>query len=84
MAKKWPGQDTAPPGDLIAHYQKDRTWERTRYFYETWRNTTAMVDPPSPFDNINPRIQVALCAVAQAMIEDALEMRDLLNEPIER
>lgn len=62
-----------PPEDLVLHYQKDRTWERTRFFYENWRLTTGMIDPPQPWDDLDVRMQVAICAVAQVVREDAID-----------
>jgi hypothetical protein len=67
----WPGQNTVPPDDLVAHYRRNQVWERTRYFYETWRKTTALIDPPAPFDELDPRLKIALCAVAKMVAEDA-------------
>lgn len=72
MTKTWPYENTMPPEELVAHYRKDRTWERTEYFYETWRKTTAMIDPPKPFDELDVRMQIALCAVAAVMAEEAV------------
>ena len=71
MSKKWPGESTVQPAELIAHYKKDRTWERTRFFYETWRKTTAMIGPPHPWDDLDARTQIAFCAVAHVVAEDA-------------
>lgn len=69
--KLWPGQDTLAPADLVRHYQKDRFWERARYFYETWRKTTALIDPPGPWESLDTRMQLAICAVASVMVEEA-------------
>lgn len=71
MTKLWPGQNTVPPNDLILHYQGNGTWRRARFFYETWRKTTGLVDPPSAWDELDARMQIALCAVAEVAAEDA-------------
>ena len=67
----WPGKDTVPPEELITHYEKE--WNDARYFYETWRKTTALINPPAPWDDLDVRSRLAICAVASLMIEDALD-----------
>lgn len=78
MAEKaWPGQGTLSPQELIAHYhQKTDVLRRAAHWYETWRKTTAMVDPPVSWDALDIRMKVAFCAVAEAAREDGLDSDD--------
>ena len=73
MAKAWPLENTVPPEELVAHYRADHSWDTARYWYETWRKTTALIDPPVSWDSLDQRMQLAMCAVADGVAKDASE-----------
>lgn len=58
---------------LITHYQRDRMWERTRFWYETWRKTTMLFPLPEPWERLTAPVQISLCAVAQIAQEDGAD-----------
>lgn len=70
----WDKANTMEPTDLLEHYATHGALTWARYHYETWRKTTAMIDPPAAWDNLDVRIKVALCAVANAVKQSCDEI----------
>jgi hypothetical protein len=70
----WDKANTVEPELLLADYDtKLKMMWRASYHYETWRKTTAMIDPPPAWDDLDIRIRVALCAVTYAVWQDAAD-----------
>jgi hypothetical protein len=79
----WDKANTVEPELLLADYGKRITMpgrdprptplDKARYHYETWRKTTAMINPPPPWGLLDIRARVALCAVTYAVWQDAAD-----------
>lgn len=59
--------------DLVAAYTEKGIWDRTRYWYETWRKTTALIDPPEPWDELPVGIKLGMSAICHNVAQETKE-----------
>ncbi len=78
--KRWPGQDTVTPEELIAFYTKTKALERARFWYNNWHKTTALIDPPGLWDGLDIRIKIAMCVVFEGGVYHEQAREDDRND----